>query len=299
MITALEKLDSLTAAGVLARAALSLGYASLPEATIAGEDKLRAQVITEARHKLGVEAGDEGAETIERIADLLDKEADQLLPEPDISAALQRMAARGDLPSDLYTVEIVPNISKLHGRQFALEEKLIRLTIASPDIEQHFGEKDEPEEPAMASLFGKYIRTRWPGKDFFMLVVGLRTGTRFGVSQAWRVYKSRVDVTGAHDLVDWLRRFSEVYGADIEINGKKGKFFNYAAIAGGSIMGHVKVGGKGEPREVIIGDITRWIGNRPVASLINAIDSDKYMATLKSQAVAEDEIYDLSVPKAA
>jgi hypothetical protein len=299
MIAALEKLDSLTAAGVLARAALSLGYTTLPEATIAGEDELRAQVIDEARHKLGIETGDENAETIEKIGDLLDEEADRLLPEPDINSALQRMAARGDLPSDLYTVEIVPNISNLHGRQFGLEEKLIRLTIASPDMEQHFGERDEPEEPAMASLFGKYIRTRWPGKDFFMLVVGHRTGTRLVVLQAWRVYKSRVDVNGAQDLVDWLKRFSEFYGADIELNGKKGKFFNYAAIAGGLIKAHVHVGGKGEPREVIVGHHTRWIGNRPAASLINAIDSDKYMATVKSQAVTEDDIYDLLVPKAA
>ncbi|WP_315797663.1 hypothetical protein [Bradyrhizobium sp. SZCCHNRI3043] len=299
MITALEKLDSLTAAGVLARAALSLGYASLPEATIAGEDTLRAQVIDEARHKLGIAAGDENAETIEKIADLLDEEADRLLPEPDIKSALQRMAARGDLPSDLYTVEIVPNISTLHGRQFALEEKLIRLTVASPDMEQHFEEGDKPEEPAMASLFGKYIRTRWPGKDFFMLVVGQRTGTRFVVIQAWRVYKGRVDVTGAHDLVDWLKRFSEVYGAEIELNGRKGKFFDYAAVAGSSIDARLNVGGKGQPREVIISHLTRWIGNRPASSLINAIDSDKYMSMLKSQAVAEGDIYDLSVPKAA
>jgi hypothetical protein len=128
MIASLRALDRTAAAGLLARAALSLGYEDSPIAPfIKGEEKIRSALIDEARQRLGVERGDNRPETIERIADFLDDESDKLLAPPDTEAALARLAERGDLPSDLYEIEIIPNVIEFYGKDFPLEKEIIKL----------------------------------------------------------------------------------------------------------------------------------------------------------------------------
>jgi hypothetical protein len=104
MIQAVKSLDRLKAAGVLARAALSVGYAENPfgNTLIDQENDLLAKIIAEARTRLALTPDDNRSETFEKIADFLDQESDELLSPPDTSAALFRLAERGDLPSDLY-----------------------------------------------------------------------------------------------------------------------------------------------------------------------------------------------------
>src|SRR5215471_798610 len=229
MITSLKTLDRTTAAGLLARAALSLGYQDNPVPPfIEGEEKIRSAVINEARQKLGVDSSDNRPETIARIADLLDNESDKLLAPPDTKAALARLAERGDLPSDLYEIEIIPNVIQIYGKHFPLEKEIIETTVRAPTLEQHFGPPRKPHEPAMISLFARTFRTRWPLKDFVMLVAAQRDGFRLYVHQAWRIYSSRVKLEGVKTPVDWLSRFADVYGAEIEVEGKKGHFFLFA-----------------------------------------------------------------------
>lgn len=290
MISALQNFDNVAAAGILARAALSLAYTVAPGVdTVANEAGLRASVIEEARNRLGLKSDDYEVEAIEKLGDLLDAEADKLIAPPDVPSAFARLSQSGDLPSDLYQLAIAPNVSDLYGRGFALEKKIIAATVHSPTVEQHFDMTDDPEVPALASLFAKYFRTRWPMKDFVMLVVGNRDGTTLNINQAWRIYNSRVDLSGLKQPVDWLKGFTDTYGAEIEINGTKAKFFNFAEISK-PLQKKAEVGGKGKPRQIIISDNTRWVHGKEVASLITAIDSDKYRATLKDLGVRQADI---------
>jgi hypothetical protein len=290
MISALKNFDKVAAAGILARAALSLAYTASPAMNaVAGEDHVRATIIEEARHHLGLKADDYEVASIEKIGDFLDAEADKLIAPPDIASAFKRLVERGDLPSDLYQIDVAPNIKELYGRGFSLEKKIIEATVHAPTVEQHFGLTDNPREPAMASLFAKSFRTTWPMKDFVMLVAGTREGTTLKIIQAWRIYTSRVDVKGVREPLDWLRCFAETYGADIEINGTRAKFFNYADISR-PLEKKIEVGGKGKPRQIIVSDFTRWVNGKEVASLITAIDSDKYRATIKALGVKQQDI---------
>lgn len=197
MIEYLYTLDKKLAAGLLARAALSLGYEGDPVAPLVkGEETIRSGLLDEARKKLGVDRDDNRLETIERIADFLDHVSDTFLGSPDTGAALARLAERGDLPSDLYEIKIIPNGIEIYGNQFSLEKEIIETTIRAPTLEQHFGPPRLPDQPAMISLFARTFRTKWPLKDFIMLVAGQRDGFCLHVHQAWRIYPSRVNVEG-------------------------------------------------------------------------------------------------------
>lgn len=290
MIAALQNFDKVAAAGILARAALSLAYAAVPDTSaVADEAVVRASVIEEARNRLGLKSDDYEIEAIEKLGDFLDAEADKLIAPPDVSSAFERLSKRGDLPSDLYQLNIVANVADLYGRGFALEQKIISATVHAPTAEQHFGVTDDPAEPELVSLFAKYFRTKWPMKDFIALVAGNRDGTTLTVNQAWRIYISRVDLSGVKQPIDWLKRFTDTYGAEIEIQGTKAKFFYFTEVSG-PLEKKAEVGGKGKPRQIVISDHTRWVNGKEVASLVTAIDSDKYRATLKALGVRQEDI---------
>lgn len=228
MINALKDLDHKSAIGILARMALSLDATGNPgaNAILSGEETLRSLVLTEARQHLGIQPDDTHPETMEKIADYLDQESDALDPGNDASSALKRLAERGDLPSDLYEISIVKNIADFHGKNFVLEKRLIETTIRFPTKEQHFGPmRANVREPTLISLFARQFRTKFPFKDFTMLVAASRNGLLLDVLQAWRIYPSMLKTDGADNLVDLLRAFSDTYGSDVTIEGKSGHFF--------------------------------------------------------------------------
>jgi hypothetical protein len=290
MIASLKTLDRTAAAGLLARAALSLGYEGNPIApSIRGEEEIRSALIDEARQRLGVDRGDDRPETIERIADCLDEESDKLLAPPDTQAALARLAERGDLPSDLYEIDIIPNVIEFHGKDFPLEKEIIETTIRAPTLEQHFGPPRKIHEPAMISLFARTFRTRWPLKDFVMLVAAQREGFRLHVHQAWRIYPSRVDVKGVKTPVDWLSRFANAYGAEIEVQGKKGHFFLFTTEDIPSVF-NVPLSGK--PEAIMV---SRFTQKDPVtgieqSALVVAIDLVRYGRMLDALRVKREDM---------
>ena len=89
MIKALEGLDRTVAAGVLARAALSLGYVDNPSVSLKSDDeRIYTTVVNEARAKLGLADDDYSPEAIEQLSDFLDAQSDELLTPPDTQSAL-------------------------------------------------------------------------------------------------------------------------------------------------------------------------------------------------------------------
>ncbi|MGD9543554.1 MAG: hypothetical protein AB7F41_10640 [Methylocystis sp.] len=296
MIKAVEGMDRKAAIGVLARAALSLGYVNRPSYVLAGEETVRENIIEEVRHRLGIAEDDNSPDSIEKLAEVLDEESDRLLAPHDTQSALERLAVRGDLPSDLYKINIIPNVVDLYGRQFPLEKEVIETTIRSPSIEQHYGLPTAPGVPALISLFLKLFRTRWPLRDFVMLVAAQRDQFQLHVHQAWRIYPSRVNTAGLKEPVDWLRRFSEVYGKDIEIDGEKGRFFLFL---NNKVPEKVHLRPKGGKETIMVSRFTQNdpLSGKEQAALIVAIDVNKYMSTVKDLAVKRQDFIDGFVPE--
>ena len=226
MIEALEaKVGRATAAGLLARAALSLGYI---EESKGEQEIIIAQLIDETRNRLGISREDNAPDTLSRIADFLDAESDRLLSPTNTDLALGRLAERGDLPSDLYEISIIKNVSDIYGSKFPLEKSLIETTVRDFAQEQHYGPSGKPHDPAMISLFVRSFRTKWLLKNFVMLVAAKREGFKLHVHQAWRIYPPKVNIAEANTPVQLLQRFSDEYGAEIDINGRIGHFFVFS-----------------------------------------------------------------------
>jgi hypothetical protein len=121
MIRTIAKLDALTAAGILARAALDLENEGNPaaEAVLEGESGLRSAILREVRDQLGVRQDDDSPEAIAKIAEFLDDEADVIIGPLDEEGALRRLAESGDLPSDRETL----NKMEVPGKDL-LDERL-------------------------------------------------------------------------------------------------------------------------------------------------------------------------------
>jgi hypothetical protein len=295
MIDALRGFDAKTAAGILARAALALESAGNPAAhpMLPNEDNLRAEIMQEARSQVGIGPADDGADAIERLCDYLDDQSDRLLGPDDTEAALRRLAERGNLPSDLYEVDFaIAPIVRYLGKRFDLERRLVVTTIRSPLREQHYGRSKSIKEPSLISLFAHRFKTKWPFKDFTMLVAAAREGLRLDVQQAWRLYESEVDTRNAHDLVDLLRRFAAKYGSEIEVSGQRGSFFLFSETP--APTSYTVRMGAGRPRTITVSQFMQRDPptDPPKAALIISVYTELYINTLDKMSVNSDEILD-------
>jgi hypothetical protein len=298
MIEALEALDKRVAAGVITRAALALAGNPSSQVVVNGEEGLRAALLTEVRRRLDIDADDNRPETLEKVGEALDEESERLLGPTDTVAALKRLAERGDLPSDLYEISIIENISEFFGREFELERDLIEATIRQPSREQHYGRAQSAREPSLVSLFYREFSTPHPYKDFGMLVAAAREGLMLTVHQAWRIYQSAVHTQGASDLVGLLRRFSDTYGVEIDLDGVKGRFF-FAADKPPPRNIHLDM--RGKPGAISISQFNQKnvaAQGAPKAFLVMSTDLVRYRETLEKMKVKRAQIYQLA-PRAA
>jgi hypothetical protein len=292
MIEAVAQFDRSTAAGLLAKAALAVGYAS------SESDPVVIGIIDEARRRLGLSRDANDSESWEQIADYLDEESDKLIPPPNTESALFRLAERGDLPSDLYEIAIIPNVVEIYGKQFPLEKEIIETTIREPTLEQHYGPLRKPNEPVMVSLFLRSFRTRWPLKDFSVIVAAERKGLQLFVHQAWRVYPWKVNLSGVRTPIDWLHRFADYYGYEIDVGGKKGHFFLIADAPVPNSFTVQQTNAPGRQQKVIVTRLVQRepLTNKETSALIVAINIEQYRATIEQLGVRRDDILDRFVP---
>ena len=290
MMSSLREYDSITALGILARAALSLEDKYNPAAAdkLSDELQIRESLIKEIRKKLGINPYDSSSAALDRLADALDSESNSLIEETNDSATIKRLADKGELPSDIFEINIIDTIKNYFGRKYDVERKLIEDTIRLPDSEQHYGPPLESNDPFLISLFSKHFPSRNPKNSFTMLVAGERSnGVKLSIHQAWRIYKDKSYFEGVTDLVDMLRRFADEFGAEIEVGEKKGHFFLTADIPGSNpIQYNIHIDNKKsvstKPHEIIVTHFvqTDQYGKKR-AALIVAIDLIKYRKTLK------------------
>ncbi|HTW68658.1 MAG TPA: hypothetical protein VME47_02110 [Acetobacteraceae bacterium] len=289
MIDPLHGLDGRTALGVLARAALSLSGTENPasQTVLGNESAIRREVLAAARRRIGLAADDTSPAALEQIGDVPDEEAERLAGPPNVDAALRRLAEQGALPSDMYEVAIFPTVSEWLGTKFELELELIKATICNPIREQHFGPAESPRQLSLVSLFYKEFKTKWPFKDFGMLVVGHRNGLLLTVVQGWRIYPSQLNVSGSSDLVGLLQKFANEYGEPIEWEGRRSSFFLSVdkALPGMAYKiankPHMKIG------------ISQIVHNKDgiiSAALVVAVDIHRYRDMLDRMAVAPAEM---------
>jgi hypothetical protein len=298
MIEVLEKLDTRTAVGVLARAALALESDGNPAAKVRidDEERIRDALWQAARGHLGIGAEDRRPEAIERVGDWLDELSEELLGAPDTPSVLARLAERGDLPSDLYEIQIVENVLDIYKSETSLQKKLIEATVRSPDLEQHYGLPETSEVPALVSLFSRSFRTRWPAKDFSLIVAAQRgEGLILHINQAWRIYPLFVNTKGTgNDLVRVLEKFADLYGADIQLGGRKGHFFVFVDEPMPKSFS-IPVGRAAGNRRRIDINVSGFQqidpeNGREKAALVVSIDTQQYQTDLKRMAVREDQI---------
>lgn len=220
----------ITAAGFLARAALGLHEGNNPAATpqVPDEPEIRAEFLAELGSRLKDVREDEEVEALDAA---LDVEIDALLGAIDEATIFGKLANEGQLPSDLYKVEIHSDIVGFWGLQFGHEKPSILATVSESDAKQHLGADAKTGDATLVSLFTKHFSDRrFPGRNFTMLVAGLREGDRFIVHQAWRVYSDQVDLQGTTSLVEVLERFAQRFGVNLNIGQVTGKFILKADV---------------------------------------------------------------------
>lgn len=292
MIDALYHLDSRTAVGVLARAALSLDGDGNPAAKmiIENENIVREKVIVAARTQLGISSHDDSEEARERIGDFLDQQSDNLIGPSDTDAALRRLAESGALPSDMYEIQFAPNLTDFcAAKTYDLEKELIEATVRQPDQEQHFAQSPKVSEPSLVSLFYRHFRTKYQFKDFNVLVAASRNGLVLNVAQAWRIYPALLDTGKASSLVDVLRMFANEYGANMQWQGKTGSFFlTVEQEITKSFVVQFKASGKDQ--KVGFAQVVQHQNGNRTAALVVFIDLLRYHAMLDRMEVGRSQI---------
>jgi len=238
MIEAVRGYDPRAAAGILSGLALRLERASnlaAPPSKTAIEER----ILTELREALNLDPEDESFETVERLADALDQEAERVAgiePDPTITEKLSR---DGLLPSDTLDLEFDAGLEKHHSSHWPIERQLAEITIRQPHREQAFTRE---EANSGVSIFARFFSHKFPVRSFWLLVTGVRAGSILHIGQVFRVYPHDVDLSGCETLTDVLKEFANKFGVEVELNGRRGKFFMSVIPQGsGSVNDHIKL----------------------------------------------------------
>lgn len=294
MIAALQKLEPLTAIGVLARAAFSLDWDENPVAKmrLPNESIVRKAIFEEVRGNLGFAADDESPKALELLGDAIDEELTQLAGTTDNDEVLRKLAVKGEVPADLYQPVLLPVLRQVYEDHWYLAQDNIFDTIRRADQEQHFETAGSAGGTPLISLFTKEFLGKDPRNNFTMLVAAARDGLKLEVHQAWRIYHEDVFLAGASDLVDILKRFSDVFGLEFSFKGKRAKFMleveldetaEYSAKI--EIIFPITTDSKGRRKQRDSNfTLSHFVGKRANgtanAALTVAIDLNKYLATL-------------------
>lgn len=292
MLKTLKDIDNKTSAGLLARTALHIKNDKnvFKRPLIENEEELRDRLFEEICQILDITEENWDDNKSNHVTDYIDSEIERLLPlKENKNEIYKRMSSNGTLPSDLYTIHVIKNIKDFYGvKNYKKEEPLIKATVQNPDNEQHFKETKDPNVPSMVSLFTKHFKTKYPRNDFTLLVVGQRDGLVLNVHQVWRIYHDTIDTNDILSLVELLKRFSDKFGVEMEIEGEKKKFYLLGPLDYNGKV-HIKFNVekiKGTPQKFftfshftehgLSGDIQK-------TSLLVAIDLNKYKQVLKSR----------------
>jgi hypothetical protein len=180
MLQSLADVDPVRGAGLLARMWLRFadGHPWSDGEPISDDQKaLEERVLGELRGRLGISAQDASADAVRRLMAALSEEADAFDRDIDEDAALDRQGDAGELPSDLYVVEIDRDAAERPIQPIALTRALIEAVVRWPDAERHH------REPP-ASEFIVWLPRDTGVQTMALYVRGLRRGRRLSVTRA-------------------------------------------------------------------------------------------------------------------
>ena len=280
MIEAVQEYDPRKAAGILSGLALSLGRPTLEFRTDHGKNEVEQRILAELRKTLNLDPRDHSLEAVERLADALDEEAARIAgieQEPNI---IERLSREGLLPSDVFEVAFDPQLSTNYGSHWNIERELAELTIRHPHREQNFAPKNSPSG---VSIFARFFTHKFPARSFWLVTTGLRQGTRLHVGQVFRVYPQDIDLSNCETLTDVLKVFANIFGLEIELNGKLGKFFMFVETDNAdTIQHHIKLPKYFHGRTVISG-LTQKLENKATFQLVFAINLIAYFRSIEAK----------------
>lgn len=281
MIQILDHFDPRTAAGIVARAALSLeerapNPASVPR--VSDELDLRTSLLKEIRGSLGIDPYDNSEAAIEKLGDALDELADEI-SRPDVEGATLRLSDKGELPSDRYRIDIHDPAKLFYGKQFWLEEPRVVETVRRPDFEQHFAKENNPS--SLISLFARFYRSKYPNRNFWLLVSGQRRADiSLSIPLVLRLYPALVKVKPSSDLIAMLRVFADEYGKEVGFGGERGKLLISTSLPDGMYNFESSVAPQPGTETTLVA-FTMSHDRQIRASLVMAINSTKYTKVLE------------------
>jgi len=221
MIQALKAYDKSFAEGMLARTSFYLNDDPLLQTfkPVDNEESIRNNIISEICQNLNIPSYSTNKQA---VLDYIDNELEvsTRLDENKEKEIFSRLSARGELPTDLYTVKwqndaIVNNFKNLRIK----DENLIINTVKTPDLTYNFGVNYG------ASVFAKFFNEKFEYHSFFLLVVGKREGLVFTVDQVWWLNNEILAGNTFSDALELLKYFVEKFGVDVECHGKTSKLF--------------------------------------------------------------------------
>jgi len=221
MIQTLKAYDKSFAEGMLARTSFYLTGDPVIKTfkPIENEEFIRNDIIAEICSNLNIPAVSDNKQA---IIDYLDDELykSTRLDEKTEKDVLIKLSARGELPTDLYTVQwqddaIVNKFKDLRNR----DQNLITNTIKIPDLSYNFGLNYG------VSIFAKFYKEKYDYHSFFILVVGKREGLIFTVDQVWWLQNDLLTGHTFSDALELLQYFVENFGVEVNCQGKTSKLF--------------------------------------------------------------------------
>ena len=249
-VAALEKFDAVTAANVLAAAALR----AAPDAGIgdkAFEDRYAEEadaVLEEISNKLNIKERNSNAFRSALSATLARELKLLLVPGEVANDALSRAGQAGRLAPSIYKVIQ----SKAFREQFAplgVSKDQVQAAVHRPDDYQHLmTQYGVPEGRDTISLFMKLMLPR-DNDAYWLLVQTHRVATEQQAQSAWRIYASEVDLDGASEPLHVLKSFVTAFGLPISVNNNKEALFIEDALVP---LSNTKVTWKGKGLETFM-----------------------------------------------
>jgi hypothetical protein len=190
--------------------------------------ELQDSILLEIRDRLKLSTTKETPESQTKILDFLFKE----MSAPVTSGkrgeqARARLGQRGELRPDLYHIKLGDFHRELEKR--GVKRSHIEDALRRPHEVQHLlPDKIRSREFPALSLYIKHHGDLHSPERFTLLVQAQREGDRLTINSAWRLYHTDVDLSRAHEPVDMLRAFVDVYGLYCRVgNSAPAKFFLY------------------------------------------------------------------------
>lgn len=202
-----------------------------PEALPNDLKELQDSVLAEIQGNLKIEPSDHSTTAKAKILEFLTKE----MSEPVVGGARGeqakiRLGQRGDLRPDFYKIEFGDSFREAEKR--GIKKSHVEDALRHPDEVQHLiPERIRAEGFPAVSLYTRHHGHQRSTDRFTLLVQTMREGYTQRISSTWRVYHSDVNLSQAHEPLDMLRAFVDVYGLYCRVGTSvPAKFFFYEAF---------------------------------------------------------------------